>query len=159
MDHRHLYPSFTDGRQVFIIFAQAPTLAQPSEGAFHNPTFRQNGEGRRITAADNLGANTKEARTPMQQGGAIIASIKQHVLPARKQRHALEQVLGAVFVRPIGRMYQYTHQPTLCIHPDMPFASFHLLAAVVATCAPFSVVLTDWLSTINTLGSASRPLS
>lgn len=159
MDHRHLDPRFTDSRQVFIIFAQAPTLAQPREGAFHNPTFRENGEGRRMAVADNLRGNAKEARTPMQQGRAIIASIKQHFLPAREQRNALEQVLGAIFVRPVGGMHQYPYQPALCIDHDIPFASFYFLAAVVATCAPFSVVLIDWLSTINTLGSASRPLS
>ena len=159
MDHRHLNPSLADGRQVFVIFTQTPTFAQPSEGAFHNPAFRENSESRRIAAAHNLSGNAQEARTPMQQGRAIIPSIKQHGPPAREQRHTLEQVFGAIYVRPVGGMDQDAHQPALRINHDMPLTSFYFLAAIVAACAPFSVVLTDWLSTINTLGSASRPLS
>jgi hypothetical protein len=95
----------------------------------------------------------------MQQSITIVASVKPHLLPACKQWDTLKQVFGAIFVRPISRMHQYLHQPTLRIDHDMSFTSFHLLATIIATCAPFSVVLTDWLSTINTLGSASRPLS
>lgn len=95
----------------------------------------------------------------MQQSITIIARVEHHLLPACEQWDTLKQVSGAIFVRPISWMHQYLHQPTLRIDHDMSFPSFHFLAAVIATCAPFSVVLTDWLSTINTLGSASRPLS
>src|SRR5262249_5751769 len=48
-------------------------------------------------------------------------------------------------------------EEALRIHQDMPLASLHLLAAVVATRPPFSVVLTDWLSRMAALGLTSRP--
>jgi hypothetical protein len=43
------------------------------------------------------------------------------------------------------------------VDQDVPLATADLLAAVVATRPPFSVVFTDWLSRIAPLGSGSRP--
>jgi hypothetical protein len=37
------------------------------------------------------------------------------------------------------------------------FPAFYLLSGIKTTNPPFSVVFTDWLSTIAMLGSASRP--
>ena len=43
------------------------------------------------------------------------------------------------------------------VHYDVPFASGYLLARVVASGPPFSVVFTDWLSMMAALGLVSRP--
>jgi len=43
------------------------------------------------------------------------------------------------------------------VNDDVALAPFDLLAGVVASRPPFSVVLTDWLSTIPALGSSLRP--
>src|SRR5215203_6799618 len=47
------------------------------------------------------------------------------------------------------------HQPAR-VHQKVPFAVVYLLCAVVAADPPFSVLLTDWLSTMAALGVASR---
>jgi hypothetical protein len=43
------------------------------------------------------------------------------------------------------------------IHNQMALATFDLFTPIVASYAPFSVVLTDWLSMLPALGVASRP--
>jgi len=47
--------------------------------------------------------------------------------------------------------------PSRACRPADGAAAFHLLAAVIASYAPFSTVFTDWLSRIAALGVASRP--
>jgi hypothetical protein len=43
------------------------------------------------------------------------------------------------------------------VDDDMPFAPLDLLAGVIASGAPFSVVLALWLSMMPALGLGSRP--
>ena len=57
-------------------------------------------------------------------------------------------------------MRRQHHRPNyqpLGIHQQMALAPLYLLARVIAPIAPFSVVLTDWLSRLPALGSGSRP--
>ena len=50
----------------------------------------------------------------------------------------------------------FEHQP-FGVYDHMALAPFDFLAAIVASYAPFSVVLTDWLSILPALGVLSRP--
>ncbi len=68
-----------------------------------------------------------------------------------------EQALSAIPVVDVGRMYQDFQDKALGIDQDMPFATFDLLATLIASKLPFSVVLTDWLSIMAALGWGSRP--
>jgi hypothetical protein len=43
------------------------------------------------------------------------------------------------------------------VYHYVPFAPRHLLASVIATRPPFSVVFTDWLSIMAALGVGSLP--
>lgn len=157
MYHRHINPGLADGGQGFIILAETTILAQPGKGALDNPTFGQDNECFQVAAPDNFRTHIEQDVTPVQQCRTIIAAIQQQFCPTRIQRHAPEQMFDTIAVCPVRRVNHYPHQPALTIDHDVPFASFHLFAAVVAPRPPFSVVLTDWLSAISKLGSASRP--
>ena len=54
-------------------------------------------------------------------------------------------------------MHHHGQQQPEGVNHDMAFASFHLLASVIATWAPFSVVFTLWLSIIAAEGVGSLP--
>ena len=131
--HCHINPAFTDGGQCLIILAETAILAQPGKCSLHNPAFGQHHKVFEVAAPDNLGTYIEQDGTPVQQRRAIITAIQQQFFPAGIQRHALEQVPYTVTVRPVGRMNQHPHQPALAIDKDMPFASLHLFATIVAT--------------------------
>src|SRR5215813_8746539 len=68
-----------------------------------------------------------------------------------------QQRLSSFALRHGGRLnLNFEHKP-LGVHQQMPFASLHLFASVIASYARFSVVFTLWLSMMAALGSASRP--
>jgi len=145
---------------MFVIFAQTPTFAQPSKGTLDNPTLRQDLKtGLVRIPTDNLDADTKHLLTPVNQSRTIIAPIQQQQLPTSKKRNAAQDQGQTDFILPIGRMHRHTDQPALAVNDEMAFASLDVLSTVVAACAPFSVVLTLWLSPIKTLGSLSRLLA
>jgi len=157
MGHRQINPLFAGFRQMLVILTQTPTFSQPGKGAFNDPAFGEYLKVRRFSiAAHNLDADAKELLTPMNQSGAGITAIQKQQFPAGKEWDAAQNQGQADFILPVGRMYRNTDQPALAIDDEVTFASFDLLAPVVAACAPFSVVLTLWLSPIKTLGSLSR---
>lgn len=160
MKHSNVNPAFACLWQKFIVFAQAATFTQPSKGAFNNPPLRQNSKASLIgVALNNLDPHTIGFATLVNQGWAIIARIQDQHLPALKQRHTSQDISQSGFILPISRMHLHRYQPPLCIDDDVALASFDALAAIKATNAPFSVVFTDWLSPIKTLGSPSRLLA
>jgi len=143
VNHGNVDPCFADSGQVFVVFAQATILAQPSESALHQPPFGQYDKGGAVATADNFSLHLEELLTLMKQGRTLIAAIQQQLFPAPKQGHPSEQVSCAIDIRPVGRMDEDAHQPTLAIHDDMALASLHFLAPIIAARPPFSVVLTD----------------
>jgi len=157
MNHRQVNPSFAGDGQGLVIFAQATTFAQPRKRPLDNPTFGQDLKAVKFTATGNLDLDPEQATDPIEQGWTVVTAVEQQQHPSGKERQAFQDQTSALFVRPIGRMNHDRQQPTLGIHRDVSFSTFHLLAAVEAPRPPFSVVLDDWLSIITTLGSASRP--
>jgi len=145
-------------RQGFVVFAETPVVAQPGKGTFHDPAGGQANEASRfVVRFDDLYLNIQPLFTPLLEWVAVIGAVQYEALPASKQGNTAQQMTQAFTVLPVGRMYQHAHQQTQCIYDDMALASFDALMPVIATCAPFSVVLTDWLSATSVLGSASRP--
>jgi hypothetical protein len=54
-------------------------------------------------------------------------------------------------------MHFNLQQQALSIYQQVTFPAFYLLASVIPTGSPLSVVLADWLSMTPALGVASRP--
>ncbi len=71
--------------------------------------------------------------------------------------YPVEQNLGTVTILDVGCVDCDNQHQSKSVYEQMPFASINLLAGVMSMEPPFSVVLTDWLSMIPALGSASRP--
>jgi len=160
MNHSQINPMLTGLGKMFIILAQTPTFAQPSEGAFNNPTLGQDHKPLLLRGAvNNFDANAKVLLTPMNQSRAIVPPIQQQQFPTVKQGNPAQNERQTDFVLPVGRMYGHPDQPSLRINDDVTFTAFDVLATVIAACAPFSVVFTLWLSAISTLASISRPAS
>jgi hypothetical protein len=57
----------------------------------------------------------------------------------------------------VRSMYHHSQQQPQGIHHDMALAPLHLLAGVVASWPPFSVVFTLWLSIMAAEGVGSLP--
>src|SRR5258706_9489074 len=155
-DHGDINPGFADGGISFIVFAETTILAQPSESTFNNPALGQHDKGFQFATAHNFSDNAEKGLTPVQQGWTIIAAVEQHFAPTRIEGNAFEQVPCAITLGPVGWMHQGLYHPALTVNRNMAFSSLHLFATIVAAWPPFSVVLTDWLSTMSKLGSASR---
>ncbi len=166
MNHCGIDKRFARFRQGFVVLAQTSVFAEPGEGAFHDPTGRQDHEPRgrsRVRALDNQHFDADAEPLPTVGGQGLtrtrIAAIENQFGPACIQRHPPQQVAQPFTVLPVGRMDFGPYQQTQRIDDDddMPFAPFDFLATVEAAWSPFSAVLTDWLSATRTLGSLSRP--
>src|SRR5919106_263319 len=57
----------------------------------------------------------------------------------------------------VGRVHDHAQQKPLRVHRDGALAPFQPLGGIPAARAPFSVVLTLWVSMIAAVGLASRP--
>ena len=57
----------------------------------------------------------------------------------------VSRIFGPIPVLHVGWVHRHRQQQSVGIHHNMPFAAFHLLAHVVPSRPPFSVVFTDWL--------------
>lgn len=158
MNHTGIDKLFRCLRQSFVVLTETPIFAQPSKGAFHDPTGGQDNKATScIGTFDNLYRNIQPLFTPLLKRVAIIRAVQYEALPAGKQGNTPQQVAQAFAVLPIRRMYQHAHEQAQRVYDDMALAPFDTLMPVIAPCAPFSVVLTDWLSATSVLGSAARP--
>src|SRR5574341_855869 len=157
MDHRHINQVFAHQRQGFGILTQAPPAVEPGKGSLHNPALGQDLKTGVGQSSLDFHPHPKQALTPINQRRFVIARIQDEQRPAHDKGNPAQQVFGPPLVGKIGWMHQHAQQQPHHIHGDLSFASFDLLAPVIAARAPFSVVFTDWLSMMTTLGSAGRP--
>ena len=69
----------------------------------------------------------------------------------------VDDQLCTISVLDVSRMDHHGQQQPHGIHYDVALSTVDLLASVIATRPPFSVVLTDWLSMMAALGVGSLP--
>jgi len=77
--------------------------------------------------------------------------------PSRTQ--LLDQQFAAVTVLHAGRMHDQREDQPERVYNNMTLAPLDFLARIVPSVAPFSAVLTDWLSMMPALGVGLRPSS
>jgi len=157
LDHRDIDKRLAHLGHLLIVFAQAAKTVEPAQRAFHHPALGQHREARLVTALDDFGGNPKLLATPVQQAVAVVAAVKQELLPARDKGDSPQQPAGTDFVLHIGSMDDDAHQPTVGLDGQVAFDAFGLLVTIKAAGPLFSAVWTDWLSMISKLGSGSRP--
>ncbi len=142
---------------VLIILAQSSVSSKPSKGTFNNPATRQD-----LKSFDVI-APLDDRKSPLVGGEKEIDQLTRisTIRPNQFQTgqlipHPCQEYSCTVTILNVCRMnhnYQYQSQR---IDQQMTLAPVYFLASVVPVKPPFSVVFTDWLSTMAALGSASR---
>ena len=134
---------------------------QPAEGSLHNPaagkyieTFNLVGSFYNLQLEWSAGA---QRGNPLNKFPGIPPISPDELDTPEAVAYPLEQQFGAIPVLNIGRMDDYRNNQTQRVYQQVAFAAVDFLAGIISMDPPFSVVLTDWLSRMAALGSASRP--
>jgi hypothetical protein len=109
-----------------------------------------------VTAFDNLNDPSPMPPRPVYKSTCVSAIRPDPAQPMEPPAHTLQNTAPPITVLNIGRVHDHHQDQTEHIHEDMPFTAFDLLARIVATVPPFSV-LTVWLSKTAALGVGLRP--
>ena len=145
-----------------VIAGEPTTTADPCEGAFDDPSFRQDNEAVLVAAAHDLQFPDARARDDGRHLAPLIARVADEALNEREAASCLpQQSLCTVSILDACRMHADGQQQAERIGQDVALAAKHLLASVIAgrversppLTAPFAV----WLSMIAVVGLASRP--
>jgi hypothetical protein len=144
--------------EFLVVFAQPTSVAEPSERAFNNPAFGKNLKtGLPFELSDDLQDPTTPPPQPLHELPGIT-TVRPIQLHRRKQCRRLEkQQFGPIPILDCRGMHHHCQQQPQRIDQDMPLATVDLLPRIVPMYPPFSVVFTDWLSTIPAVGSGSFP--
>ena len=149
---------------VFPITSQAPAPVEPCDGPFNNPALGFNDEALGLLALlddfdrqarHRLGGTGVEDRSRIGGIGEQLAQEGELPKQGTQQQHAAIAVLN------IGRGDQCMQHETQRVDQQMALLALDQLAAVVArrvdAGAPFSALLTLWLSITQAVGVISRP--
>ena len=134
-------------------------MIEPTKGAFHDPTSGLDFKTRLVIGAqDDFNVDTKLSRTVNK--ATTIGGVGPDFAEARiRLRQAIDQPARNSAILPTRFCHKGFEDQTFGINNQVAFASLDVFACVIASTAPFSVVLTDWLSIMAALGVASRPNS
>lgn len=158
VDHNEIDHRFARGRERFVVLAHSTIPTDPREGALHDPAFRQHREADdRIAAFNNRQHPAAERLGPFDQL-ARVAAVGPDCFQSRVHTAKfLEHELRPVAVLHIRRVHHDGQNQPQHIDNDVPLTAVDLLARIVATRPPFSVVLALWLSKIAAEGVGLRP--
>ena len=143
---------------ILVVFTQSPITSEPAECSFDNPTARQHVKSHKIVASpDNFQGPVAEIGKPINQLSSISSVGPDQLHSGKTSFGPFKQEFGSISILDIGRMnHNREHEPHR-IDKKMSLAPLYFLASIVSARPPFSVVFTDWLSTIPALGSSCRP--
>jgi hypothetical protein len=172
--HRNVHEHLARFTEPFVVLAQAAALPTPTQGPFHHaPSWQHAKPGRwqnrtpiyhGILGCSNMCELPRMVHQLFRPSQclfdpvlafalAVVAAINPHVAQLREVlAQTIEQQFDAVAVHDVRRMHLHLEQKPLGINENMAFAPTDFLASVVATSATNAGGLTDWLSTMPTLG-------
>ena len=159
MDHGDFDPSLARARTDLVVPSQATVVAQPSEGALHDPTPWQNGKADlSLWFANDIEHKPGRLLRPFHKSTGVC-SIRPHPRnPGKAVLQPFEHGLAAIPVLDIDAGYRYGKDQTQYIDHNVPLTTLGVFTGIVAPIAPFCWVATLWLSTIAALGQICRPL-
>ena len=130
--------------QRFVILAQAPVAAEPSEGPFGDPSLGQDHEAAQIVAPlDDLENPAAQLSCPVDQVSGVPSVGPDPLEPGELTHQFGRHELGPIAILDVGRMHDHGQQQAQGIYDDVTLAPVDFLARVVAPRPPFSAVLTD----------------
>lgn len=156
MDRCDIDKGLTDGRQRFVVLAQPTILAQPGQSAFDLPATGSNHKTS-AQAGHHLVGDIEDLLTPGLISRGLVSGVDHHAGPMGREGDAPQQSADRHLVLNVGGVHHGPDQQPQRINGNLTFASLDPFAAIIAPWPPFSVVFTDWLSTITVLGWACRP--
>ncbi len=153
-DTDHGFARFGEG---FIVFRQAAVFSKPCKGSFHNPPLGKDDKLVRVRSFNDFNDPTIPAHRPVHKPSGITAITPDDFEAPPSRTQLFDQQLTTVTVLDVGRVHDQGENQAERVNNDMTLASKRFLARIVPSVAPFSAVLTDWLSMIPARGVGLRP--
>jgi len=157
INHRNQDPCLAAFGQVFVVFAQPSIAAQPAKGSLHNPAALQDDEPF-VGPFDDFDDPGKCRQGPADKLPGVAAVGPDQSQAREASGQALENQPPAVAILDVGSVNDHGDDQSQRVDGDVALASDDLFAGVIASAsAPFSALLTLWLSMIAALGVACLP--
>lgn len=172
--HGHPQPRLRDVDARFVVLAEATVAAEPTEGSLDHPATRKHFEGPRqgghrevelapgavlavLLPLDDLGVEA-QLLPKVSDASSGVACVEPELLDRRKLALGLlEERQRAIAILHVGWMHGRAEQQPVDVDDDVALAPLYFFAPIKTPGPPFSVDLTDWLSTMPALGSSVRP--
>jgi hypothetical protein len=148
---------------IFPILGEPPTTVEPGDGTFDDPSLGFDDETFGVIAASDdfnlhawhgIGEAVLEDRPGIGAVGEQLAEEWELSEQGGHQKYATVAVLN------VSGAHQRVQQQPQCVDEDVALLAFNQLACIEAmridAGPPFSALFTLWLSTIQTVGLASR---
>ena len=158
MNHCDMHPSLGRGRQGFVVLAQPTAPTQPRECSLNHPSSGQHLKLMAIPRTpDDFQNIARKGLDPIHQPASVTSISPNQPQTPEPSHQFVDDQLCTISVLDVSRMDHHGQQQPHGIHYDVALSTVDLLASVIATRPPFSVVLTDWLSMMAALGVGSLP--
>ena len=158
MNHCNMHPSLRRFTKSFVIFAQATASAQPRHRSFYYPSFGQHFELMTSSRTfDDFQQPAGMGLDPVNQLPSVSRVGPDQLEPRGSPDQPVQDQFGSMPILDIGGLDYDSQQHSHGVYDDMPFASHHLLARIIAARPPFPVVFTDWMSMMAALGVGCLP--
>ena len=158
MNHSYVDPRFRCIGQSFVVLAQPTAPAEPRECSFNHPSSRQHLKVVAVPRAlHNLEHPACHGPDPLDQLSSIASIGPDQPHSGKSPSQFIDDQLRSISILNIGRMHHHRKQQPHGIYNDVSLSTVDLLASVIATRPPFSVVFTDWLSMMAALGVGLPP--
>ena len=158
MNHCYVDPRLRCIGQGLVVLAQPTAPAEPRECSLDHPS---SGQHLKLMAVPGTFHNFKrpacQGPDPLDQLSAIACIGPDQSQTGKPPYHFVYDQLRSISVLNISRMYHHGQQQPYGIHYDVSLSTVDLLASIIATRPPFSVVFTDWLSMMAALGVGLLP--
>ena len=159
MDHGDTDHSFAGFGEGFIVFREAAVFSKPCKCSPDNPPLGKDNKMVSIRSFDDFNDPAIPAHCPTHKPSGITAISPDDLEATPSRTQLFDQQFAAVTVLDVGRVYDQCENQAERVNNDMTLAPKRFLARVVPSVAPFSAVLTDWLSMMPALGVGLRPSS
>ena len=159
VDHGNTYHGFTALNQRLIVFGKSSILTQPGKRSLNNPSPGKDDKLVRLGSFDDFNGPAVPPNRPIHKLPGITAIRPDDFKASPSRTQLLDQQLAAVTVLDVGRVNDQREDQAERVNDDMALTPLGFLARIVPSVAPFSAVLTDWLSMMPALGVGLRPFS